>query len=143
MKNLTYENEWIRAKLSSVEEVPILYFGNEEEFFPNEIKDVVLDALEEKLKNSDENSRRADVLRDILDKNGKCKHIADKKAQKLKQELKGDKNVSKSMRRMLSEMGFIIEEEGKHYKLIYYGDLDIGQRLLKLQAIFIQEKMKH
>lgn len=121
-ENLTYENEWIRAKLSSVEEVPLLHLGNEEEFFPNEIKDMVLDALEEKLKNSDENSRRADVLRDILDKNGKCKHIADKKAQKLKQELKGYKNVSKSMRRMLSEMGFIIEEEGKHYKLIYYGD---------------------
>ena len=121
-ENLTYENEWIRAKLSSVEEVPLLYLGNEEEFFPNEIKDMVLDALEEKLKNSDENSRRADVLRDILDKNGKCKHIADKKAQKLKQELKGYKNISKSIRRMLSEMGFVIEEEGKHYKLIYYGD---------------------
>ena len=45
-----------------------------------------------------------------------------KRHRKLKQELKGYKNVSKSMRRMLSEMGFIIEEEGKHYKLIYYGD---------------------
>lgn len=62
---LTYENEGIRAKLSSVEGVPLLHFGNEEEFFPNEIKDMVLAALEEKLKNSDENSRQADVLRDI------------------------------------------------------------------------------
>ena len=119
---LTYENEGLRAKLSSVEEVPLLYFGNEEEFFPNEIKEMVLDALEERLKNSDENSRQVDVLRDILDKNGGCKHVADQKAQRLKAELKGYRNVSKSMKRMLSEMGFVITEQGKHYKLTYYGD---------------------
>ena len=119
---LTCENEGLRAKLSSVEEVPLLYFGNEEEFFQNEIKEMVLDALEERLKNSDENSRQADVLRDILDKNGECKHVADQKAQRLKAELTGYRNMSKSIRRMLSEMGFVITEQGKHYKLTYYGD---------------------
>lgn len=71
---------------------------------------------------SDENSRQADVLRDILDKNGECKHVADQKAQRLKAELKGYRNMSKSIRRMLSEMGFVITEQGKHYKLTYYGD---------------------
>ena len=119
---LTYENDGLRAKLSSVEEVPLLYFGNEEEFFPNERKEMVLDALEEKLKNSDENSRKVDVLRDILDKNGGCKHVAEQKAQRLKVELTGYRNMSKAMRRMFSEMGFVITEQGKHYKLTYYGD---------------------
>lgn len=119
---LTYENDGLRAKLSSVEEVPLLYFGNEEEFFPNEIKEMVLDALEERLKNSDENSRKVDVLRDILDKNGGCKHVAEQKAQRLKVELTGYRNMSKAIRRMFSEMGFVITEQGKHYKLTYYGD---------------------
>ena len=45
-----------------------------------------------------------------------------KKAQKLKSALKGYKNVSSSMRQLLTELGFVISEEGKHYKLTYYGD---------------------
>ena len=30
--------------------------------------------------------------------------------------------MSSSMRRTLQDMGFVITEEGKHYKLTYYGD---------------------
>ena len=30
--------------------------------------------------------------------------------------------MSGSMKRTLQDMGFVITEEGKHYKFIYYGD---------------------
>lgn len=119
---LLYENQGLRVKLDSVDTLPVLYFGNEDEFFPDEIKDMILGVLEEKLRGLDEKTRQADVLRDIIDNNGGCQHIADKKAQRLKVELKGYKNISSSLRQLLSEMGFVIEEQGKHYKLTYFGD---------------------
>lgn len=128
---LLYENQGLRIKVNSVEALPVLYFGNEDEFFPNEIKEMLLTVLEEKLRKLDEKTRQADVLRDIINNNGGCQHIAEKKAKKLKVELKGYKNVSNSLKQLLSEMGFIIEEQGKHYKLIYYGDARYWTTLAK------------
>lgn len=128
---LLYENQGLRIKVNSVEVLPVLYFGNEDEFFPNEIKEMLLTVLEEKLRKLDEKTRQADVLRDIINNNGGCQHIAEKKAKKLKVELKGYKNVSNSLKQLLSEMGFIIEEQGKHYKLIYYGDARYWTTLAK------------
>ena len=119
---LMYENQGLRAKINSMEDQPILYLGDEDEFFPGEIKEMLLLALEEKLSVTDAKTRQADVLQDIIDKNGGCQHTADRKAQMLKSTLKGYKNVSATMKRMFAELGFVITEEGKHYKLTYYGD---------------------
>ena len=83
---------------------------------------MILLALYEKLSDTDDKTRQADVLRDIIDKNGGCQHTADKKAQMLKSTLKGYKNVSATMKKLFAELGFVVTEEGKHYKLTYYGD---------------------
>ena len=119
---LMYENQGLRAKINGMEDQPILYLGDEDEFFPGEIKEMLLLALEEKLSVTDARTRKADVLKDIIDKNGGCHHVAEQKAQTLKSTLKGYKNVSATMKKMFTDLGFVITEEGKHYKLTYYGD---------------------
>lgn len=118
---LAYENQGLRAKIESTDGLPVLYFGDEDEFFPNEIRLMLLDALKEALSRCAPGSRRRDVLADIISKNN-CQHVIDERAAELKTLLKGYKNVSGSMKRTLQDLGFTISEEGKHYKLTYYGD---------------------
>lgn len=118
---LRCENMGLRAKLESIESVPILYLGAEDEFYPGEIKDMVLSVLEESLKNIKGKSRRSDVIRDIFKSNG-YKDLGGNRQQKIKNLLRGYDGMSKSLRQELIELGFEITEEGKHYKLTYYGD---------------------
>lgn len=47
---LTYENQGLRSKMSSADNMPILYLGEEEEFYQGEIREMILDAIAEKLK---------------------------------------------------------------------------------------------
>ena len=80
-----------------MDDLPVLYFGDEDEFFPNEIRLMLLDALKEALSRCVPGSRRRDVLSDIISKNN-CQHVIDKRAAELKTLLKGYKNVSGSMK---------------------------------------------
>lgn len=119
--SLQMENQGLRAKLNGVEDVPILFLGGEEEFFQDEIRAMLLDALELALPNYTSNLRRKAVLEDII-KSNNCKRRADERAEQLKNLLRGYKTISATMKRTLQDMGFIINEDGKHYKLTYYGD---------------------
>ncbi len=118
---LTYENQGLRTKINGADSLPVLYFGDEDEFFPNEIKLILLDILKTALPNYALDTRRRDVLTDIILKND-CLSIIDERADELKALLRGYKNVSGTMKRTLQELGFTIGEDGKHYKLMYYGD---------------------
>ena len=118
---LTYENQGLRSKMSSTDNMPILYLGEEEEFFQDEIKAMLLDALEQALPNYASGTRRRAVLEDII-KSNNCRRRANDRSEQLKNSLRGYKTMSGSMKRTLQDMGFVITEEGKHYKFIYYGD---------------------
>lgn len=118
---LTYENQGLRAKMNSMDVKPMLFLGEEEEFFQDEIKAMLLDALKYALTKYESQPRRKDVLQDII-KSNDCRRRADERAEQLKSLLKGYKTMSASMKRTLQDMGFVITEEGKHYKLKYYGD---------------------
>ena len=118
---LTYENQGLRSKMSNTDNKPILYLGEEEEFFSDEIKAMLLDALDLALPNYASGTRRRVVLEDII-KSNDCKHRADERSDQLKNLLRGYKTMSGSMKRTLQDMGFVITEEGKHYKFTYYGD---------------------
>ena len=118
---LTYENQGLRSKMGSTDNMPILYLGEEEEFFQDEIKAMLLDALEQALPNYASGTRRRAVLEDII-KSNNCKRRANDRSEQLKNSLRGYKTMSGSMKRTLQDMGFVITEEGKHYKFIYYGD---------------------
>lgn len=118
---LTWENQGIRAKLQGSDSAPIMYLGEEEELFPDEIRAILLDALELALPQYDQQLRRKDVIESIIKAND-CPRPAEERAEQLKNAFKGYKKMGGSLKRLLQDMGFIITEDGKHYKLTYYGD---------------------
>ncbi len=120
-ESLTYENQGLKAKLDSIENVPVLFHGDEDDFFQGEIREIILDAISEQLKSIEPKSRRYDVLSDIISSNENERVINDKRDE-IKQIFKDYKSLSGTMRQRLSELGFSINEDGKHYKLTYYGD---------------------
>lgn len=97
---LTYENQGLRSKMSSADNMPILYLGEEEEFYQGEIKEMILDAIAEKLKNLGEKTRRWDVLTDVLNANDYQK-IRDERERTVKILFKDYKTLSASMRQQL------------------------------------------
>ena len=118
---LLLENSVLRAKFNVTEAMPIVYQGDEEDFYPDEIKDMILGALDEVRTNSEAATRRADILEDILD-NNEYQHLSEKRKQRVKAMFKGYKNLSGAMRQELLELGMTITDDGKHYKLTYKDD---------------------
>ena len=82
---------------------------------------MVLSALEDAISRFPKKSRRADVFNDIIQRN-EYKHLGDKKKQKIKDLLKGYDGLKNSLKQELIAFGFEIKEDGKHYKLTYFGD---------------------
>lgn len=119
---LAVENHGLRNKLDSMSDIPLLVFGGEDEFFETEIKQIILETLEEALRASEAGTRRADVLGDIVRCNGGVNGESSLKAQKVKSMFKGYRNMSGTMKQYLNDIGFEITEDGKHYKLTYFGD---------------------
>ena len=118
---LMLENSVLRAKLNITETLPIVYQGDEEDFYPDEIKDMILGALNEAFTKTEASTRRGDILEDILEKN-QYQHLSEKRKQRVKAMFKGYKNLSSAMKQELSELGVTISDDGKHYKLTYKDD---------------------
>lgn len=119
---LHYEISQLRQKLSSLDKVPILYYGQEEDFYQDEIKEIILDIIDELLKKTYKpKTRRAHILKDILDANG-YKSLSQSRKESIKNIFQGYKTLSGEKKQRLKELGFTITEDGKHYKLTYYGD---------------------
>ena len=118
---LMCENAGLLSKLHQSAAQPVLYQGEEEEFYPGEIKDFILSVLADTIVNIEQDSRKQHVVTDIVESNG-YKHLAEDKRQRLKSLLKGYKTVSASMKQELINMGFEVSDDGKHYKLVYNGD---------------------
>lgn len=118
---LKAENIGLREKLAS-DRTPVLYLGEEEDFFTDEIKDVVLSALTEALTNAPTPSRYRDILSDIIEENNYSRILENRKTE-LKNALKSYQRMTSTIKQKLSELGIeIISEDGKHYKLGYYND---------------------
>ncbi len=118
---LQAENQGLRAKYASSENVPLIYYGDEQDFFSDEIKEMVLDAVETALGKANRPGRRGDVLEDILE-NNPCEHTIEQKKKRIKELFKGYKSFSGAMRQELESLGFEITGEGKHCKISYRGD---------------------
>lgn len=119
--SLQMENQGLRTKLNGAKSVPILYLGNEDEFFQGEIKEMLLDAVNEVLKGTTAKTRRADVLKDILNNND-YKNIRAEREHQVKTMFRDYKSLSGTLRQQLVDLGFSITEEGKHYRLTFFGD---------------------
>lgn len=127
---LRSENAGLRAKIDATNTLPIIFFGDEDELYPGEIRDMVLYALSEALKNVHGRSRRADVYKDILAAN-EYKKLCEERQYRIKQVLTGYSGMSKTVRQKLMDLGFEITEDGRHYKLTYYGDRRYWSALAK------------
>lgn len=127
IENLTRENErlvaenmGLRSKISGMDAKPLLYFGGEDEFFPGEIKDIVLSVLDDAA-NKRGKGRSSDVLADIV-KSNDYQRLLEQRTKELKVEMKDYSKMTGAKRQFLERLGFIIEDGGKHYRLTYYGD---------------------
>lgn len=118
---LTYENQGLRMKMSRTERTPVLFLGEEEEFYHDEIRGIVLELLKNAAAECSPRLRRKDILEDLI-RNNECGNQPEERAEQLKSLLKGYKAMSGTVKRSLQDMGFVITDEGKHYKLTYYGD---------------------
>lgn len=118
---LQMENFGLRAKMNASDAMPIIYQGDEEDFYPEEIKDMVLGVLADALNNTEKGTRQHDVLEDIL-QNNPYQHLSDERKQRVKNLFKGYKTLTGVMRQELISLGFEISDDGKHYKITYKGD---------------------
>lgn len=118
---LQAENEGLRRKYSSVDTVPVLFLGNENEFFTDEIKCFLLEELEKAQNNIPGDTRRADVIKDIIESNA-GEALLENRRQELRAMLTGFNGVSATLRRGMENLGYRFESDNRHYKLYYYGD---------------------
>ena len=115
------ERDGLRARMHQADTLPLLYMGDETELYEGEIKDILLSILVDACKNVPAGSRRADVIDDIIRKNG-YQHLAEKLEKRIKELFRGYKTMNGAMRQELQAMDFTITEDGSHYKLTYHGD---------------------
>ena len=118
---LQFENQGLKAKLDSRDNIPVLFMGDEYEFYSGEVKDLLLATLSEAMKGIKSKSRRADVIRDII-KNNNYQKLSVTKAEEAKKILKNYDGMTAKTKQALKDLGFEITEDGKHYKVTYYGD---------------------
>lgn len=118
---LQYENQGLRAKYAAADATPVLFLGDEEDFYQGEIRDMILGTLNEALSATEKATRKADVLEDILE-NNTYYHLSEERKQRVKALFKGYKNLTGAMRQELMSLGFEVTEAGKHYKITYRGD---------------------
>lgn len=115
-----YEISWLKAKLDSMTEIPVLIAGNEDDFYPGEVKDFVLSAVKKELCATESGTRRYDVLKDILEANS-YKAIGEHKADEVKRILSNYSGMTPKLKRELEDIGFIFDKSD-HQKVKYYGD---------------------
>lgn len=118
---LQAENQGLRAKYDQVTEVPLLYYGMEDELFEGEIKDQILEMLNKQLGHVKKKTRKEHILQDILECNEPTGAL-NAKREEIKRILKGYTKVGESLKRDLRDFGFVITKDGGHYKLTYNGD---------------------
>lgn len=111
------------------EKSPVLFLGDEQDHYQGEIKDIILEILQEKYDNdvlntSGRPTRRANVLKSILDHNkpdGKREEIREV-IKKAFSNFRGSKTLSKTELDMLGEMGIKVQTTSTHAKVYFDGD---------------------
>lgn len=118
IERLSQEIRRLEAK-SNVSQNGLLALGQERDFYPNEIKCIIISAL--KNSNLVNDSRRAHVIQDIIEHN-KVDDISQKFKDKIKESLRNSNGLDAKIRRELADIGFTISDDGKHHKLLFMGD---------------------
>lgn len=99
----------------------ILSYGEEQDLYPYEIRNFVVDTLEQQLKNSIIESRRYHILHDLI-KTNKTEDVANGLREEIKSIFKSYVDMDAKTKSSLTKIGFDISEEGKHYKIVFHQD---------------------
>lgn len=121
IQRLTAEVQGLRMKFSDKSQIPVIMAGEEKDLYEGEIKEIILEILEEYKKSCHDGSRRQHIIDDILRCN-EYKHLPKKKREILKKALKGYRSLNGSLKSELEALGIEITSDGKHYKWSYFGD---------------------
>jgi septal ring factor EnvC (AmiA/AmiB activator) len=100
----------------------LIKLGQERDFYPNEVLGILLDAIEDATTRVPPDSRRQHVLRSILEANRLEENPLVSRREQLKRLLRGTSTIDGKVRRELENMGFVISEGGRHFKLVFQGD---------------------
>ena len=119
-EKLVYENMGLRLKLDSNTSVPVLFMGNEDDFYQGEIKDLVLSAVKKELDATEPQTRRYDVLQDVMQAND-YQGISKQRADEAKRLLSNYDGMTPKVKKGLEEIGYVFDESD-HQKVKYYGD---------------------
>ena len=120
-EDLQRESDILRNKVMSQSKTPLLYRGREKDFYEGEVREMVLAALEDSLGTMTSTGRRRDIVKDIIDSN-EYQKVAEQKSEDIRRLLKTYTGMTAKLRQELETMGFVIGEDGKHYKVTYFGD---------------------
>jgi len=100
----------------------IINTGDEEDLFDSEIFVFVLSALKDYIeKNTYANSRKEHVLKSVVNSNNYI-DIHEQKSKILKESLRNYREMSKSIKDTLQDLGFSVKADGKHWKITYFED---------------------
>lgn len=113
--------ELARAEAASSSGSGVLSAGSEPEYYPSEITDTVLYALALSKSSINSNGRRMHIVDDLLNSN-ESSGTDEELASEIKHALTNSRGLDPSGRRALEDIGFSIEDDGKHYKAKYHGD---------------------
>jgi hypothetical protein len=95
--------------------------GEEQDLYQSEIRDIVIHALQDYLKNSHDDSRRQHVIQDLLQHN-KASDTAATFGEEIKSIFRSYTDMDAKTRSALAKLGFDVSEDGKHYKAVFQGD---------------------
>jgi len=95
--------------------------GEEQDLYLGEIRDIVILALQDYLRNSRNDSRRQHVIQDLLQHN-QAIGTAAAFEEEIKAIFKSYVDMDAKARTTLAKLGFDVSEEGKHYKAVFQGD---------------------
>ena len=118
---LEVENAGLRAKLDENTTEPVLFTGTEGDFYPGEIKDLLLSTLKKGLEGIEPGTRRHDVVADIIASNH-YQASSEERAKKAKELLKNYTGMTPRVKKGLEDIGYEVTHEGDHYKAAYHGD---------------------
>jgi hypothetical protein len=115
------EDEVKKAEWQAAVGTVRLFTAPERDMYEGEILQIVRDALDASVKQVVNDSRREHVLKAIL-KSMSISSAASEQKEALKDILREYKSMSSRTRKDLEEIGFLIEDDGKHHKLTYQDD---------------------
>ena len=114
-------NSELHKSASNGQHGALLVPGHERDYYPGELRDAVAQALELASRSLESGSRRRhliDDLRAVNPPSGTDESIADE----IKAAFATRGDLGAGQRALLEQLGFVITEEGKHYKAVYQGD---------------------